>query len=189
MKGVILMKKVQTYLPEDTARMIERNAKKELLPKSSYCRSIILQAVRSFDDGAVCNADVPVAEMYNPIHVHFGGKEAIALRRKAARLHLNQAEWARNILLRKNRTIYLMELDDLGTSLDLFDRLENVLAAVRSAGWKQKAFRYDLELISDFVDTICAHAALLLEDVFKKRTKEQKRLTKRYLESGMSERK
>ena len=189
MKGVIPMKKVHTYLPENTARMITENARAEHLSKSSYSRAVILRAIRSLNEGAVCNGDVSEAEMYKPIHVHFGGKEAVILQHKAARLHLNQTGWVQNILLRKNRKIYHMELDDLGMALEQCDRLERAITAVRSAGWKQKSFRYDLELLSDYTNNALEYASILLEEVFKKRQKEQKRLIRRYTESYVKKQK
>lgn len=176
-----LSKRVQVYLPVSAAEVVEREAKAERMTLSTYCSVIICDAVNALNENELLPDEKSEEETKEAVHVHLYGKEAAILKRKASQLGLTPTEWVRNTVLKKDLSIYQVQLGDLEEFLDQYGRhvsaIEGVVEVCKMND--NTVFKQDVELVMDRQETIRNLMLMNLSALLRKREKAQLKLIKK----------
>lgn len=181
-----MRKKVTIYLKDEVAASLEKAANAEQMAFSSYCSGIICEAAEKLPED-ISPTDVEDEDDFGyineTVHVSLKGETAALLKKKAADLHLTPTEWVRNVVHRKNLTIYYVRLDDLEELLEVFGQqvraVEDIVAACKETG---KVTKTDIELIAERQKILNNLCLMQLSQTFNKREKEQEKLIKKNME-------
>lgn len=122
-----MRRKETIYLEKDVADFLEKLAKENRITFSSCCSKIIYDTVTQMREEPFSSGGEPCEFSNEKIHVELRGEDAALLKRKSSGLHLTPTEWVRNVVRRKNLTIYHVKLDDLEELLQVFDRHVTVI--------------------------------------------------------------
>ena len=180
MKKKELSKRVQVYLPLSAAEVVEREAKAERVTLSTYCSVIICDAVNALNESEPLPEEESEDEANEAVHVHLYGKDAAILKRKASQLGLTPTEWFRNAVLRKDLSIYQVQLGDLEDYLDKYGRhVSAIEGTVEVCKRNNSVFKQDLELILERQEIIRNLMLMHLSALLRKREKAQLKLIKK----------
>ena len=178
-----MRRKETIYLTEELAAFLEKVAKEEGMTFSSCCSRIIQETAAQMQENRFLTCDEANDNMDATVHVELHGKAGAILKKKASELGLTPTEWVRGTVMKKNLTLYSIELDDLGEMLTTMDRLVAEIEGICGAMLEnKKLYKQDLELIRERMEVIINLFRLHFSSTIYRRKKEQKRLEKKYSE-------
>ena len=162
------------------AAYLEKVAKAEGMAFSACCAKILHEAIGEMMETDSYTEGTTNEEPDETVHIRLHGKAGAMLKKKSSELGLTPTDWVRDTVLKKNLTIYQIEIDDLGVMNETLDRLVDAVEGICTAVlMNKKMYKQDLDLIQarlkDILDLFRLQFALTLD----RRKKELKRLEKK----------
>ncbi len=181
-----MSKQYHVYIPDEWVPLAEKLAKEEHFSLGTLFTSIIVDELKRVQEeigydhsDETVSDDTDVTKSDEFFHVKLRGDDAALLKRKANELGISPTNWLRNVIHRKDLTIYRIEFGDLREMSAIYGRLvssiEGIVAVCRE---NNNVSPLDLERIIELMDTIRDQHIIVMTMTLAKRKAEKKKRVK-----------